>query len=1107
MSPDHDLSVASGPSLTSRASGSSSATPMADPPVADHAARYRAILASATDFAIIATDRAGLITDWNTGAERVFGWSEQEMLGTSVERIFTPEDRADGGPHQEMMQSLQHGNAPDERWHMRQDGRRFWGNGEMMPLRDPDGVHIGFLKILRDRTAQRLALDRQHSDAEFLNRVLAASPDCIKVLDLDARLLFMSDAGQRVMEVGDVGAIIGCPWPSFWQGAGNAAANAALAAARQGGAGHFEGMANTMAGNPRWWDVQVTPILDADGRPEKLLVVSRDITERKQADADIGNLVGLVEQSTDFIGIASPEGRMLFVNPAGRNLVGLDDDTPLAELGMLDVVLPDDQAAVAELVLPTVQERHHWEGELRFRQARTGEAIPVLCTIFPLRDVQGTLTGYGTVTRDLRETRRADARRAALLELGDRMRELEDPARMAFVAAEIMGRALGVDRAGYGTLDPHGHAVVIERDWTAPGTASVAGTHLLRHYGRYFEDLGRGETVAIDAIALDPRTADTQAALLALGIQALVNLPLIEQGRLVALFYINHATPRAWTGDELGFVRDVAERTRAAIERRRAEQRLRDLATMLEHQVAERTRERDRIWRVSQDLLGVADSQGRWASINPAWNALLGWDDADIIGRSSEWLEHPDDHVATRTEVSRLAAGHRTFAFENRFRGRDGQYRWLSWAAAQEDGLLYCVARDITAEKAAAEALRLTEDRLHQSQKMEAVGQLTGGLAHDFNNLLTGITGSLELLETRIAQGRLGDVGRYIAAAQSGATRAAALTHRLLAFSRRQTLDPKPTSLHRLVAGMEELIRRTVGPAIEIVVVAGAELWTARVDPNQLENALLNLCINARDAMPDGGRITIETANTSVDEATARQRDMAPGAYLSMAVADTGTGMTPDVIARAFDPFFTTKPLGAGTGLGLSMIYGFARQSGGQVCIHSEPGRGTTMCLYLPRHVEPGDDAAPEAATGRAGTAHDDDTTAGVGRAGRGETVLVVDDEAAIRMLVVETLEELGYTAIEAADGSAGLRVLRSDARIDLLVTDVGLPGGINGRQLADAGRAIRAGLKVLFITGYAEAAVVGDGLLDPGMHVLTKPFLMDTLAGRIEQLITGAVI
>jgi signal transduction histidine kinase/CheY-like chemotaxis protein len=416
-------------------------------------------------------------------------------------------------------------------------------------------------------------------------------------------------------------------------------------------------------------------------------------------------------------------------------------------------------------------------------------------------------------------------------------------------------------------------------------------------------------------------------------------------------------------------------------------------------------------------------------------------------------------------------------------------------AARELENLVASRTRQL--EQANAELKKQMEERerveasLRQSQKMEAIGQLTGGLAHDFNNLLTGIRGSLELTRTRLSQGKVEAVGRYLTAADGAVKRAAALTHRLLAFSRRQTLEPRPTNVNRLIAGMEELIRRSVGPSIHIEVVGAAGLWTTLIDPNQLENALLNLCINARDAMPDGGRLTIETANRWLDDRTARERDLAPGQYISLCVTDTGTGMSPEVAARAFDPFFTTKPLGEGTGLGLSMIYGFARQSGGQVRIYSEVGKGTTMCLYLPRHA----DAAVEG----------DDvptfTQADQAR-GEGEVVMVIDDEPTIRMLIAEVLAEVGYSIVEASDGPAGLRILQSTARIDLLVTDVGLPGGLNGRQVADAARASRPELKVLFITGYAENAAVGNGQLERGTHILAKPFGMERLREKIQEMI-----
>ncbi len=506
--------------------------------------------------------------------------------------------------------------------------------------------------------------------------------------------------------------------------------------------------------------------------------------------------------------------------------------------------------------------------------------------------------------------------------------------------------------------------------------------------------------------------------------------------------------------------------------------------------LAARTAALDRVWRNSRDLLVTMNADGVFHSVNPAWETVLGHAVGEVLGKNIADFVWPEEAEPPSGSLATAAAKDDLTDFEVCYRHKDGTPRWISWHTSVENGVTYAYGRDITAARQAKLDLDAAQEALRQSQKMEAVGQLTGGIAHDFNNLLAGISASLELLEKRIAQGRVAGVDRYISLAQGSTRRAAALTQRLLAFSRRQTLDPKATDVNRLVAGMEELIRRTMGPAVRTEVVGAGGLWTTLVDPSQLENALLNLCINARDAMmPGGGHLTIETANKWLDERAARARELPPGQYVSLCVTDTGTGMTPEVIERAFDPFFTTKPLGEGTGLGLSMIYGFVRQSGGQVRVYSELGSGTTMCIYLPRHF--GDAESTEQAA-----------TLELTEASTGETVMVVDDEATVRQLAVEVLEEMGYHVVEAADGPTGIRLLQSDARIDLLVTDVGLPGGTNGRQMADVGRMLRPELKVLFITGYAENAVVGNGHLAPGMQVMTKPFELAAFGNKVREMI-----
>ncbi len=542
---------------------------------------------------------------------------------------------------------------------------------------------------------------------------------------------------------------------------------------------------------------------------------------------------------------------------------------------------------------------------------------------------------------------------------------------------------------------------------------------------------------------------------------------------------------------------DITEQVEAERALRQSEEEYRKLADQLARlnatlaeRVEEKTRERDRIWNVSQDLLVVADLDGVWQTVNPAWTRTLGWSEAELLNRTSQWLEHPDDGGITRAHVEKLGAGDSTVRFESRFRHRDGSYRWLSWTGVSDRDRIYAVARDVTADRAAAERLKATEEALRQSQKMEAVGQLTGGIAHDFNNLLTGIVGSLDLLQTRLDQGRTENVSRYINAAMTSANRAAALTHRLLAFARRQPLIPKAVDANALIVSLEDLLRRTIGETIDLEIAAFDGLWSTLCDPNQLESALLNLAINARDAMPDGGKLTIATANARIEGIDADTPALLPGDYIRIDVTDTGTGMSPEVAARAFDPFFTTKPIWQGTGLGLSMIYGFARQSNGHVLIDSKAGSGTSVRLYLPRHH--GDAALAQTASVASGEV-----------AATGETVLVVEDEPVVRGVIVEMLQDQGYRTLQAVDGPSGLRMLQLEKRIDLLVTDVGLPG-MNGRQLADQARDTRPDLKILFITGYAENVAIANGFLQPGMEMITKPFDLDNLSQRIRQMISG---
>ena len=488
---------------------------------------------------------------------------------------------------------------------------------------------------------------------------------------------------------------------------------------------------------------------------------------------------------------------------------------------------------------------------------------------------------------------------------------------------------------------------------------------------------------------------------------------------------------------------------------------------------------------------------------------------ADEAFEYGDWLRcvHPQDQPDMQEALLHSLQFGADFVVQFRNQWPNGSLHWVdvrARAISDSHGkviALVGVSSDITERKNAEEQLRelngnleqqveertaqalQNEEALRQAQKMEAVGQLTGGIAHDFNNMLTGIIGSLELMRRRLARGRLEDLPNLIDLGVSSANRAAALTHRLLAFSRRQSLDSKPVRLNQLVQSMESLLQRSLNESINLSMQLAPDLWIAEADPHQLESALLNLVINARDAMADGGELRVQTSNQYLDEAFASaQPNLAPGDYVALSVSDTGMGMDPSVITRAFDPFFTTKPIGQGTGLGLSMIYGFSKQSRGHVAIDSTPGKGTTVHLYLPRcEKQPVEDV--QVPPSESPMARD------------GETVLIVEDDGAVRLLVCEVLRELGYRYIEAGDAGAAQPILASEQRIDLLISDVGLPG-MNGRQLADVGRQLRPGLKVLFITGYAEHAEERAGFLEPGMQMITKPFAFEVLTAKVREMI-----
>ncbi|WP_313606641.1 PAS domain-containing protein [Rhizobium sp.] len=522
--------------------------------------------------------------------------------------------------------------------------------------------------------------------------------------------------------------------------------------------------------------------------------------------------------------------------------------------------------------------------------------------------------------------------------------------------------------------------------------------------------------------------------------------------------------------------------------RRKAEIALQEMNETLERRVAERTADRDRMWRLSTDIMLVAEMNAKITAVNPAWSTVFGWDESDLIGRSFLDLIHPDDTDATLAEVAKLGQGVTTFSFENRYQGRDGSYRTISWTAVPDESFIHAVGRDVTEERHAAVVLRQTEAALQQAQKMEAIGNLTGGVAHDFNNLLQVVAGNLQLL-ARDLNGN-DQAQRRVSNALAGVDRGAKLASQLLAFGRRQALDPRVLNIGRLVRGMDEMLRRTIGEGVEVETIVSGGLWNTLVDPMQIENAILNLAINARDAMDGFGKLTIEVGNAYIDDAYARlHQEVEPGQYVALSVTDTGTGMPPELIEKVFEPFFSTKAEGKGTGLGLSMVYGFVKQTGGHVKIYSEVGQGTTIRMYLPRSTDQEDlqvsiiDGPVE---------------------GGPETILVAEDDEGVRATVVEMLQELGYRVLKAPDASAALTILESGMPIDMLFTDVVMPGPLKSAELARKAKERLPNIAVLFTSGYTENSIVHGGRLDPGVQLLSKPYTREALARKIRHLLNN---
>lgn len=872
---------------------------------------------------------------------------------------------------------------------------------------------------------------------------------------------------------------------------------------------HFETVRRAKDGGQVNLSVTVSPVRDPGGRVIGASKVARDITHTRAAERTGAHHSAIINSSDDAIVSKDLNSVITSWNKGAETIFGYTAEEAIGN--SITMLMPPELVHEEDEIIAKIRAGDRIEHFLTERLHKSGKRLNISVTISPIFDAQNKIIGASKIARDVTAHTRSEARRTALIRLSDEIRDLQDPDEIAYVAASILGETLGVSRAGYGVIDTTEETITIERDWNAPGSKTLAGVLHFRDYGSYIEDLSRGDTVVFADAENDPRTAATADALKAIGAQSVVNMPVTERGRFVALLYLNHAEARPWPQQELDFVKEVAERTRTATERARVSAQLRQRETELEQLNALLERKVEEALAERRILADIVESTDAFIQVvDPDLNLLaINRSASDEVERIFgvrpkrgdnivDILAHlPDQQDTVRALWSSALSGE-TFSLIDQFGDPDLEQRYyeIKFSPLRDDRgqiiAAYEFVFDVTERLRDQERLRRAEDQLRQAQKMEAVGQLTGGVAHDFNNMLAVITGSLDLLNRRLNESDSKST-RLVTSALEASKRAGTLTQRLLAFSRQQPLEPEVLDSNKLVAGMSDLFRHSLGAQIQLETVLAGGLWRVHADMNQLENVLLNLAVNARDAMPEGGKLTIETQNAHLDQRyAAREPGVIAGQYVLIAVTDTGSGMPDDVIAKAFDPFFTTKEVGKGTGLGLSQVYGFVKQSGGHIKIYSEMGQGTTIKIYLPRHV--GSEEASDAANAQQE----------LPTAEQHELILVVDDEDLVRQFSVEAFMELGYRVLEASNAQAALTMLIDRPDVDLLFTDIVMPE-MNGKRLADLVKEKRPNLPIIFTTGYTRNAVVHNGVLDTGVELLVKPFTIDDLAGRVRAVLDNS--
>jgi len=1153
--------------------------------------RLRRIVEGVKDHCVFTVDTGGIVTDWAPGAEAIFGWAAEEIVGQSGDLLFTPEDRAAGVSDRELAHAREKGCANDQRWHVRKDGSRFFANGSVRPLHDAAGAITGFIKIARDETERRATEHALHESEERYRSLFNSIDAGFCIIEMkfddagraaDYRFLEVNPAFESQTGLKDaagkwVRAELVPDLEQHWF-------DAYGAVARTGEPARFEDRAGPMGG--RWFDVHAFPIGERDAY--RVAILFNDISDRRRVEEALRESEARLRAITDNLPsgmvyqiATGPEGqerRFLYVSRSHERLTGIPAEAVLANPSIpYDLILPEHREAMMEAEAAAIRDKRPFDVQARFRRA-DGEVRWCRIISAPREQPDGSLIWDG-IQIDITGQKSAEE---ALRLKGEEFYALADNMPALCWMAHADGHIFWYNRRWYeytGTgaremegwgwqsvHDPEALPEVTERwrlslasgepfEMTFPlKGADGAFRPFLTRVVPIFDESGQlvrwfGTNVDIsEQRQIEEALRKSEAAAEAIAAEQAAILGQLAEGVIVAdpagrIVFVNEAAERLHGVERLDVAPDAYSETyslftesgepypsnalplaRAVLRgesvhderwrirrpdgsevlaigtalpmrrpdgaqggailtlrddtaRHAAELAVRELNATLEERVAQRTAERDRAWRLSQDLLAVAEQDGTFAAVNAAWSELLGWEADELVGFPFAVFTHPDDLQATLTAFAGIIEAPLTVPFEYRLRHKDGSYRWFAWTAAFEGGRIYANGRHTTPEHEQAEALAQAQEALRQSQKLEAMGQLTGGVAHDFNNLLTPIVGSLDLLHRRGLGGER--ERRLIDGALQSAERAKTLVQRLLAFARRQPLQTSAVDISVLVSGMAELVASTSGPQVKIVTDVAADLPAAVADPNQLEMAILNLAVNARDAMPDGGTLTIAARRERIEPG--HRSKLKPADYIKLSVSDTGTGMDEATIARAVEPFFSTKGIGKGTGLGLSMVHGLASQLGGALGISSKLGLGTSVMLWLPISETPAErpekqaDLAPEANA--------------IG------TALLVDDEELVRTSTADMLADIGYEVVEAASAEEALQILERGTRIDLLVTDHLMPG-MTGTDLARTFKEKRPGKPVLLVSGYAEA----EGMA-PDLVRLTKPFRQADLAASLASL------